>query len=504
MNAAQTLQWCDGRHAPCGLMTVADDGRVLAANEELLTLLGRSSDTLRGLHLTDVLSPGARLYAEIVVLPALHVEGRVDEVELVLLDSTGRELHVLASARRRPARAGLVNEFALLPLRQRRQLEDKLLQARRTADQLPGVLFCLVQGHGGRLRLDYASKGFAELTGLEPPTLAEDATPLLDAVHPDDLALLRSCIDTAQDEFAPRPLTLRLGGPARARWVRAHVKGSRQSGGGLVWRGALYDVTEQHKLEERLRDHDKLQAVIQLAAGVAHDFNNLLGSMIGLAELCQAEAAAGSRQLRNLGRIVDAGEKAAGLVRQLLDFARQTPQRLEAVSLTQFVEHRRALLAAGLPAGVGLVVEVEQDCAVTIDQAQLEQCMLNLVNNAAYAMRRQGGRVRLTVGMADTPTDVSPAVHGNARMARLQVADSGEGIPPELMSKIFEPFFTTKPVGEGTGLGLAAVHGIVAHHGGHVLVHSEPSAGTVFSLLLPPASTVRTRAISTISPDMTS
>ncbi|MCW7541921.1 ATP-binding protein [Aquabacterium sp. A7-Y] len=501
---AAPLRLLGDRRVPCGLLRFADDGRLLGVNDELLALLGRSREDLETLRFPDLLSPGARLYAEVVMLPLLRIQARVDEVELVLRNGDGRDLHVLASATRWTGDAEGINDLALMPLRQRRQMEDQLLQARRTADQLPGVLFSLLQGPGASLRLEYASRGLTELTGLDPAALATDATPLLAALHPEDGQRFGSCLRPGPERFAPRPLTLRLAGPAGTRWVRMHAKGEPLPGGQVAWRGALYDVTDQQQLDERLRDHDKLQAITQLAAGVAHDFNNLLGSMIGLAELCQADATPGSRQLRNLGRIVDAGEKAAALVRQLLDFARQTPQRLETVSLAQLVERCRALLAAGLPLGVCVAIRVDEDCRVEVDQAQLEQCLLNLVNNAAYAMRRGGGQVRLTVDVIETPPDLVDAGHATPRMARLRIADSGEGIPPELLSKIFEPFFTTKPVGEGTGLGLAAVHGIVAHHGGQVLVQSEPGAGTVVSVLLPPAPPAREPTPSPLPQDPTS
>jgi signal transduction histidine kinase len=192
------------------------------------------------------------------------------------------------------------------------------------------------------------------------------------------------------------------------------------------------------------------------------------------------DAVAETTQSRNLQRIIDAAGKAGALVRQLLDFSRQTPPQMEALRLSALLARTRPLLAAALPPGVQLQAQADADSLVQLDPSQMEQVLLNLVNNAAHAMRRDGGTVRIVVDHGEGGLGMPP-------MARLRVIDSGEGIAPALLPKIFEPFFTTKPVGVGTGLGLAAVHGIVTRHGGQIAVASEPGHGTTFTLLLPAA-----------------
>jgi signal transduction histidine kinase len=234
------------------------------------------------------------------------------------------------------------------------------------------------------------------------------------------------------------------------------------------------DLTHQQRMEEGLRENDKLRAVATLAAGVAHDFNNLLGSMLGLAELSLEEAAAGSRQARNLGNLLQAGHKAGEMVAQLLSFARETPRDLKRLRLADLVRASEPLLAAGLAPNLRLRVQVLLDSEVTVDEVQIEQVLFNLARNAAHAMRGRGGEIRLVV-------DRSP------QGACVRVIDAGEGIAPALLPRLFEPFFTTKPVGEGTGLGLAAVHGIVSNHGGCIEVKSVPGEGSEFVVWLPPA-----------------
>jgi signal transduction histidine kinase len=243
------------------------------------------------------------------------------------------------------------------------------------------------------------------------------------------------------------------------------------------------DIDRQQKVEDGLRENDKLRAMATLAGGIAHDFNNLLGSIIGLTELCELEAVAGSRQARNLSRMHQASNKAAALVRQMLDFSRQSKPSLQRVTLADWLAHAEGLLRAALPRHQSLVLSVLDEGTVCIDLIQIEQVLLNMVRNAAQAIGERSGEVRIVTDRAE-PQHSRPAAAG-ARHARLRVIDNGEGIEPELIGKIFEPFFTTKPVGEGTGLGLAAAHGIVTSHGGVIEVDSQVSIGTTFSIFLP-------------------
>ncbi|NYG32968.1 PAS domain S-box protein [Sphaerotilus montanus] len=237
------------------------------------------------------------------------------------------------------------------------------------------------------------------------------------------------------------------------------------------------DITPLRRLEERVRQNDKLRAVTTLAAGVAHDFNNLLGSIIGLAELCALQAEAGSAQARNLGGILQASNRAAGLVKELLHFARETPLQPHPVALGAWLHHCEPLLAVSLPRHVPLRIELRQDAVVLIDAARIEQVLLNLVKNAGYAMRERSGEVQLVVDRV--------RLENHPEVVRIQVIDQGEGILPEDLPHIFDPFFTTKPAGDGSGLGLSAAHGIIRHHGGHLEVSSTPGVETVFALLLP-------------------
>jgi len=263
----------------------------------------------------------------------------------------------------------------------------------------------------------------------------------------------------------------------------------RQGDGGQFegWHGTIVDETREFGMQAALRqkeaaETDKHRGVALLAAGIAHDFNNLLGSINGLAELCELEAPAGSRQARNLGRIRQSGDRAAQLVRQLLDFSRQSPMAAQRLLASEWLAHAEDLLRAAMPRQMPLTVVLDADGLLNIDLVKMEQVLLNLTRNAAHAMRAHGGAVRIVVDHADPASAPGQAA---ASHLRLRVTDDGEGMSAEVLEKLFTPFFTTKAVGEGTGLGLAAAHGIVANHEGVIEVRSELGIGTTFSIFLP-------------------
>jgi signal transduction histidine kinase len=254
------------------------------------------------------------------------------------------------------------------------------------------------------------------------------------------------------------------------------------------------DIARQQLIESNLRENDKLRAVATLASGVAHDFNNLLASILGLTELCELDAVDGSTQARNLTRIGEAGARAATLVRQMLDFSRQTPMAKSTMAFSALLGHSEGLLRAVVPAGISLTLEVIEDGLIDVDPVQMEQVLLNLVRNAAHAMKARDGAIRVVVDLAVPKT--RPAASAAPQYARLQVIDEGIGIPPHLLDKVLEPFFTTKKVGEGTGLGLAAVHGIVSNNGGLLEIGSELQVGTTVSVYLP----LQTKGTSCLQP----
>ena len=249
-----------------------------------------------------------------------------------------------------------------------------------------------------------------------------------------------------------------------------------------------------HRSEDRLRQAQRLEAVGQLAGGVAHDFNNLLTVIQGNHDLLMRDFHTADPRRIRLEEIGKAADKAASLTRQLLAFARRQRLETEVLSLNEVVAETEPILNRLLPEDIRISVELDSDLGhVEADRGQLEQVLLNLVINARDAMPR-GGSLRVATSNVDLTTGYEvyepPVIPG--LYIRMEVSDDGPGIPEELQSKIFEPFFTTKEVGQGTGMGLATVYGIIKQSKGYVWVESRETQGTTFEILLPLCNKSRT------------
>jgi PAS domain S-box-containing protein len=245
--------------------------------------------------------------------------------------------------------------------------------------------------------------------------------------------------------------------------------------------------SQQRQLEEQLRQAQKLEALGTLAGGIAHDFNNILSAMISFAEVTLRENANNRELQTNLGEVVKAGQRASDLVRQILSFSRQTEQERTSQQLSPVVDEALGLLRVTLPANIEVQrVEGVDLPNVLASSTQIHQVIMNLGTNAAHAMRQTGGRLRVELGRyrvaqqdAEQHAELQPGEY-----LRLLVSDTGCGMDETTLRRIFEPFFTTKS-GEGTGLGLSVVHGIVKEHGGVIVGRSNLGVGTAFSLYFP-------------------
>ncbi|PZN93412.1 MAG: hypothetical protein DCF31_12720 [Alphaproteobacteria bacterium] len=250
---------------------------------------------------------------------------------------------------------------------------------------------------------------------------------------------------------------------------------------------ALRDIRDRQRLEAQVAAATRMQAVGQLAGGIAHDFNNILTAVLALTDQLLERHPPGSPDHESLDEIGRNGRRAAALVEQLLAFARQQPQRQQVLELMPLIEALRPLLAQLLGQGVTLEIGGDLRNAVRADPGQIEQVIVNLAVNARDAM---GGTGRVGIALRDVrAAEIAALGHRiipHSDHVVIDVSDTGEGIPTAIAGKIFEPFFTTKPMGQGTGLGLSTVYGIVKQSGGYIF--TRPGAGgvgTVFSIFLP-------------------
>ena len=257
----------------------------------------------------------------------------------------------------------------------------------------------------------------------------------------------------------------------------------------------LTDVTEHRhaqanraQLEEQLRQSQKMEAVGTLAGGIAHDFNNILAAILGNASLAGQQLPSAHPAAGHLTQIRRAGERGRSLVQQIVAYSRQRPQQRLNLPLRPLCEDTAELLRPMLPAGVKLDLQLGQhELCVSADATLLHQVLMNLCTNAWHAMHGHAGRIEISLDEwhreAHTASPFGPLPAW--RYARLRVSDDGCGMDEATQRRIFEPFFTTKPVGQGTGLGLSVVHGIVKLHGGAIRVDSAPGQGCCFELVLP-------------------
>jgi len=336
-----------------------------------------------------------------------------------------------------------------------------------------------------------------ELTGMSVFEISPH--PLASIYRDKDLELLDGPDDTQTYEI---PVLHADGSLHDVIFHKARMVDEAGRPSGII--GAITDISDvrqmeavRDNLEAQLRESQKMEALGTLAGGVAHDFNNFITAIVGNTELVRQDLGPAHPALASLNEIRKASKRAKDLVQQILAFSRRQVIERKVISLAPIVIESTNLMRAGMPAGLHLNILCAQDAPpVLADASQIEQVLVNLCTNAWHALQGNGsGQMEIRL---DAYEQVSGTVHETAGMAappglanglyaRLVVRDNGHGMDEATRKRIFEPFFTTKPVGEGTGLGLAVVHGILQEHGASLVVHSTVGQGTTFLIYFPAA-----------------
>ncbi len=488
------------------LHAIVDNARQLVGTEHAYLYLASAGGSLRmrvglGLfesHVGRVVQPGRGASGKVLVTGETVViddyrdwSDRLDDYDEigfravvgVPLRSDGRVVGVIGIARRealaferaeidlldrfaRLAELALANASLYAALEQSETLHREIVEA--STDMI-----CLVGLDGG---IEMISPSAKHVLGRTPEELV--GTSFGDLVHPDDLEAAYA--NFAEAMTAPTSMTVRGlhadGSPVKLEATTLPL--TRTDGSPERILATVRDVTERHRLEEQLRQAQKMESIGRLAGGIAHDFNNLLTAIRGYAELLLLDLPDDLPARESAKEIARAAERAASLTGQLLAFSRKQVLRPQRLDLNEVVGGMSTMLSRVLGEDVVLTTALETELWPTLaDPTQVEQVVLNLAVNARDAMPGGG---RLTVRTANVELDDGPHV-------ALVVADTGTGMDAHTAAQIFEPFFTTKDVGAGTGLGLATVHGIVAQTGGSVDVTSELGVGTTFTVCLPRA-----------------
>jgi len=317
--------------------------------------------------------------------------------------------------------------------------------------------------------------------GRDPSTPPPTRKELLTIIHPEDRDSFEASLIASERGLPTPSLQRRILCPdGSLKWIRVEAETLLENDGNSVRRvGTIRDVTEmraaeerQSELERQLLHSQKLEALGTLAGGIAHDLNNTLMPILALSELLMRKLPDGSGDREDLETIVQASRHGRDLVRRILAFSRHQQVARARVDLAAITRQALQMLRPTIPATVLICEELDDIPPILADPGQIQQIIVNLVTNAVQAIGDRMGTI--TVSLSRSGNFIS-----------LRIADSGCGMDAETRDRIFEPFFTTKNVGEGTGLGLSVVHGIVTNHGGLIEVGSQPGTGTEFTILFP-------------------
>ena len=478
--------------APIGFYSVDQDGRFLLVNDALASWLGHEPGAIekQGLRLHDILvEPSPRVPAYRVAGAEDAESDRVDQ-EVQLRRKDGDPLSVVVvQAENRGVGGGLRTSSVVRQIASGHETQPVLVRNEHRFERMfenapVGVVLLDDQG-----RVAESNRSWRMLVAPDEGNLiGRSITELVadDEVSKVEIWLERIANDAAS--AAPEDVTLRtktVAGAARIATMYSSRLEDGSGGDGLIVH--FHEATEQRNLEEQFVQGQKMQAVGQLAGGVAHDFNNLLTAMIGFCDLLLLRHSPGDQSFGDIMQIKQNANRAARLVRQLLAFSRQQTLQPRVLNITDVLGDLTNLLRRLIGASIKLNITHGRDLGlVRVDQGQLEQVVINLAVNARDAMR-DGGELTIRTFdesvIVETRRGSEVVIPGDYVV--MEIADNGSGIEPEILERIFEPFFTTKEVGDGTGLGLSTVYGIVKQTGGQIFVDSKLGGGTKFTIMIP-------------------
>jgi PAS domain S-box-containing protein len=466
------------------LVTISPEGQIRDVNRATEVVTGVPRNKLIGSDFSDYFTDPRKAregYQEV------FLKGSVKDYPLAIRHVSGKVTDVLYNATVYRSEAGEVEGVfaAARDVTERMIAEQERLRLATAVEQIAeGISILDLEG-----RIVYANPAFEGQHGLRHRGLVGRRFIDILEAGPGNREMIIGLLEALESGSAWNWHLSRRTPEGPVRELELSVSPIRDGSGRLINSIAVErDVTQEVQLQERIRQWQKMEALGTLAGGIAHDFNNILLPILINTELMLSEEKEDSPEARRLGQVLEAARRGKDMVRQIIAFSQQKEQERKPVEIYPIIKESLKLLRISMPKNIEIVERIESASAVAVaDATQIQQVLMNLGNNAAYAMREKGGI--LEIGLSETSIDAKTASRfidlKPGLYLRLSVKDTGHGMPPEVMGRVFEPFFTTKKQGEGTGMGLAVVHGIVKSHGGAISLSSEIGKGTAFTIHLP-------------------
>jgi PAS domain S-box-containing protein len=460
-------------------------GKLLKANEVICEYLGCSQEEITSITPYDIMTKESqKLFLE--RLNKMAIGDQVPEdPEYEIIDKNGKRRWLQLNSKNIYDSEGLAGaDVVAHDITALKRAEEKYRSIFSNA--VMGIFQSTPEG-----RVISANPAFARILGYESPEAVLNAVTDMARqmyVYPEQRSDLLNLMNEQGTIQGHEVQFFRKDGSIV--WTNVNgraVRGNRNKL--LYYEGIIQDITDRKVLEFQLRQAQKMEAIGTLAGGIAHEFNNILSAIMGYTDMALGKLNKKSPIRRYLGQAYKAGERARDLVKQILTFSRQSEEKLRPLRISLIVKEVLKLMRASLPSTITIRQDIQSDLdTVLADPAQIHQIMMNLCTNAAYAMRETKGELKVSlVPVEIKPRDPLIILHGltPGMYLKLTVSDTGAGIAPEIISRIFDPFFTTRRPGEGSGMGLSVLHGIVKICHGAITVESEMGKGTEFHVYLP-------------------
>ena len=476
--------------APVGYFTVNEKGIILELNLTGASMLGFERRNLIGNYLSEFITKDT---ADVFYLGINNLlkERLLQTIELRLVKKGGTEFHAQLECAISAKTGDNFNNIQIVvsDISARKLAEEAL---RESEEKYRTILESIEEGY---YEVDltgnftFVNDAMCTLRGQSRDELIGKNNK--DYMNPDTAKTVYKYFNKVYDTGTPAKnvgwRTIRADG--NERYVESSIgllKNSKDQP--IGFRGVVRDVTERKRMEDELRQARKMESIGTMAGGIAHDFNNLLYMITGNTELALEDTPEWNPVHANLQEIKSAGLRAAGIVKQLLNFSRKTDQELKHIGAITVIKDALKFMRSMIPKAIEIRKHLpDTDVTILADPIQINQVMMNICTNASQAMEETGGILEITVENA-TLSEEEVANYPDLTAGdhvKITVSDTGPGIGPEIINRIFDPYFTTKGFGEGSGMGLTVVHGIMKNHSGAIAVDSQPDKGATFTILFP-------------------